>query len=63
LTTWNNALAETVNGYYKAELIYGPARTGPWKTVEDIELATLGGHWHNTRRLFLGLADLLCDVA
>jgi len=33
-------LAETVNGYHKAELIYGPARTGPWKTVEDVELAT-----------------------
>ena len=40
--SYDNALAETVNGYYKAELIYGPARTGPWKTVEDVELATLG---------------------
>jgi putative transposase len=37
----DNALAETVNGYYKSELIYGPARSGPWKTVEDVELATL----------------------
>ena len=47
--SYDNALAETVNGYYKAELIYGPARTGPWKTVEDVELATLGWvHWHNT---------------
>jgi len=35
-----NALAETVNGFYKSELIYGPARTGPWKTIEDVELAT-----------------------
>jgi putative transposase len=33
---FDNALAETVNGYYKAELIYGPARTGPWKAVEDV---------------------------
>ena len=40
--SYDNALAETVNGYYKTELIYGPARTGPWKTVEDVELATLG---------------------
>ncbi|MBE5477945.1 hypothetical protein E3G68_005299 [Mycobacteroides abscessus] len=40
--SYDNALAETVNGYYKAELIYGPARSGPWKTVEDVELATLG---------------------
>jgi putative transposase len=35
-------LAETENGYYKAELIYGPALTGPPKTVEDVELASLG---------------------
>ncbi|WP_461666734.1 IS3 family transposase [Gordonia sputi] len=50
--SYDNALAETVNGYYKAELIYGPARTGPWKTVDDVELATLGWvHWHNTERL------------
>lgn len=50
--SYDNALAETVNGYYKSELIYGPARTGPWKTVEDVELATLGWvHWHNTSRL------------
>jgi putative transposase len=51
LTTRDNALAETVNGYYKSELIHGPARPGPWRTVEDVELATLGWvHWHNTRR-------------
>ena len=57
--SFDNALAETVNGYYKAELIYGPARTGPWKTVEDVELATLGWvHWHNTRRLHGYLGDV-----
>jgi putative transposase len=56
--SFDNALAETVNGYYKAELIRGPARTGPWKTVEDVELATLGWvHWHNTRRLHSYLGD------
>ena len=50
--SFDNPLAETVNGYYKAELIRGPARTGPWKTIEEVELATLGWvHWHNTRRL------------
>ncbi|WP_104158288.1 IS3 family transposase, partial [Mycobacterium avium] len=50
--SFDNALAETVNGYYKAELIYGPARSRPWKTVEDVELATLSWvHWHNTSRL------------
>ena len=57
--SYDNALAETVNGYYKAELIYGPARSGPWKTVEDVELATLGWvHWHNTTRLHGYLGDL-----
>jgi putative transposase len=57
--SYDNALAETVNGYYKSELIYGPARTGPWKTIEDVELATLGWvHWHNTSRLHGYLDDL-----
>lgn len=40
--SYDNALAETVNGYYKTELVRGHARPGPWKTVEDLELATLG---------------------
>lgn len=57
--SYDNALAETVNGYYKAELVRGPARTGPWKTVEDLELATLGWvHWHNTQRLHGYLGDV-----
>jgi putative transposase len=57
--SYDNALAETVNGYYKAELIRGPARTGPWKAVEDVELATLGWvHWHNHSRLHGYLADI-----
>ncbi len=57
--SYDNALAETVNGYYKAELIRGPARTGPWKTVEEVELATLSWvHWHNTQRLHGYLGDL-----
>ena len=29
--SFDNALAETVNGYYKAELIRGPSRQGPWR--------------------------------
>jgi putative transposase len=57
--SFDNALAETVNGYYKAELIRGPTRQQPWKTIEDVELATLGWvHWHNTRRLHSYLDDL-----
>src|SRR5690606_37475116 len=58
--SYDNALAETVNGYYKAEMIRGPAREGrPWKTVEDVELATLSWvHWHNHQRLHGYLADV-----
>jgi transposase InsO family protein len=56
--SFDNALAETLNSYYKAELIRGPTRRQPWKTVEDVELATLGWvHWHNTRRLHGYLGD------
>lgn len=57
--SYDNALAETVNGYYKAELIRGPARPGPWRTVQDVELATLGWvHWHNHQRLHGYLGDV-----
>lgn len=57
--SFDNALAETVNGYFKAELIRGPARQGPWKSVEEVELATLGWvHWHNTARLHGYLGDV-----
>jgi transposase InsO family protein len=57
--SYDNALAETVNGYYKAELVRGPASLGPWKTVEDLELATLGWvHWHNTQRLHGYISDV-----
>jgi transposase InsO family protein len=51
-----NALAETVNGLYKTELI---RRQAPWRTVDDIELATLGWvHWFNTSRLHSSLGDI-----
>jgi putative transposase len=47
--SFDNALAETVNGLYKTELIW---RRGPWRNVEAVELATLEWvHWFNTRRL------------
>ncbi len=56
--SYDNALAETVNGYYKTELIRGPGQ-GPWRNVEDVELATLGWvHWHNTERLHGYLGDV-----
>ena len=56
--SYDNALAETVNGLYKTELVYGPDQ-GPWKTVADVELATLGWvHWYNTERLHGYLDDV-----
>ena len=56
--SYDNALAETVNGLYKTELVYGPDQ-GPWRTVEDVELATLGWvHWYNTERLHSYLDDV-----
>ena len=56
--SYDNALAEAVNALYKSELIRGPGQ-GPWRTVEDVELATLGWvHWHNTERLHGHLNDV-----
>ncbi|MCE1181751.1 MAG: IS3 family transposase [Rhodocyclales bacterium] len=47
--SYDNALAETINGLYKTELIH---RRGPWKTRESVELATLQWvHWFNHIRL------------
>jgi putative transposase len=57
--SFDNALAETVNGYYKAELVRGPDHPGPWKTIEELELATLGWvHWHNQERLHGFIGDV-----
>jgi len=47
--SYDNALAETINGLYKAELIY---RRAPWKTKAAVELATLEWvSWFNHQRL------------
>jgi hypothetical protein len=49
--SYDNAMAESINGLYKAELIYNEEQ-GPWRAVEDVELATLTWvHWWNTKRL------------
>ena len=53
---YDNALAETVIGLFKTELIK-PNR--PWRTAEDVESATLGWvHWFNNDRLLEFNADL-----
>jgi putative transposase len=49
--SFDNALAETTNGLYKAECVYGPDTHG-WGDVDELELATLSWvHWFNEQRL------------
>ena len=54
--SYDNALAETVNGLFKAELI---RRQGPWRTADQVELATLAWvDWWNQRRLHGAIGDV-----
>jgi transposase InsO family protein len=54
--SYDNALAETVNGLYKAEVIY---RRGPWKSFEAVEYATLKWvDWFNNRRLLEPIGNI-----
>jgi len=51
--SYDNALAETINGLYKAELIH---RRTPWRSTESVELATLEWvSWFNHHRLLEGI--------
>ena len=53
---YDNALAESVIGVYKTEVI---RRKGPWRTLEAVEFATLTWvDWFNTRRLLGPLGDI-----
>jgi transposase InsO family protein len=54
--SYDNALAETINGLYKAELIH---RRGPWRTMEAVEFATLEWvDWFNNRRLLEPIGNI-----
>ena len=54
--SYDNALAETINGLYKTEVI---RRRGPWKNIEDVEYATLEWvDWFNNRRLLEPIGDM-----
>ncbi len=54
--SYDNALAESVSGLFKAEVI---RRRGPWKHLDDVEYATLEWvDWFNTTRLFGPIGDL-----
>jgi len=47
--SYDNALAETINGLYKTEVI---RKDGPWRSIEDVEFATLKWvAWFNNHRL------------
>jgi putative transposase len=53
---YDNALAETINGLFKTEVI---RRRGPWKGIEDVEYATLEWvDWFNNRRLLEPIGNI-----
>ena len=54
--SYDNALAETINGLYKAEIIH---RRGPWRSLEAVEFATLEWvDWFNNRRLLEPIGNI-----
>ena len=54
--SYDNALAETINGLYKAEVIH---RRGPWRSCEAVEFATLEWvDWFNNRRLLEPIGNI-----
>ncbi len=53
---YDDALAETINGLYKTEVI---RRKGPWRSLEDVEFATLEWvHWLNNHRMLEPIGDI-----
>ena len=54
--SYDNALAETIIGLYKTEVI---RQRGPWKNIDEVEYATLEWiDWFNNRRLFQPIGDV-----
>ncbi|MFL9989695.1 integrase core domain-containing protein, partial [Paraburkholderia sediminicola] len=54
--SYDNALAETINGLYKAEVIH---RLGPWRNLQAVEMATLEWvDWFNHRRLLAPIGNI-----
>ena len=54
--SYDNALAETINGLFKAEVIH---RRGPWRNLEAVEFATLEWvDWFNNRRLLEPIGNI-----
>jgi putative transposase len=54
--SYDNALAESINGLYKAEVIH---RRGPWRSFKAVEYATLEWvDWFKNRRLMEPIGDI-----
>ncbi|KQT62231.1 transposase [Aureimonas sp. Leaf460] len=54
--SYDNALAETINGLYKTEVIH---RRGPWRSCEAVEFATLEWvDWFNNRQLLEPIGNI-----
>jgi putative transposase len=54
--SYDNALAESIIGLFKTELI---RRKGPWRSLDAAELATLEWvDWYNNRRLFSAIGNI-----
>ena len=54
--SYDNALAETINGLYKAEVIH---RRSSWRTISEVELATLEWvDWFNNRRVLEPIGNM-----
>lgn len=54
--SYDNALAEAVNGLYKAEVIH---KSGPWRSLDQVEFATAKWvHWWNHERLHSAIGNV-----
>ena len=54
--SYDNAMAEAINGLYKTELIY---KDGPWQGDDQVELATFDYvDWFNNRRILESIGDV-----
>ena len=54
--SYDNALAEAVNGLYKAEVIH---KSGPWRSLDQVEFAIAKWvHWWNRKRLHGAIGDM-----
>src|SRR3954471_15476959 len=54
--SYDNALAETINGLFKAEVIH---RRGPWRSAETVEFATLEWvDWFNNRSVLEPIGNI-----